>query len=155
MELYEIRKKNGISQLEAAKILHVSRRSYQSYELRQGANRDKYDYLCERLEKAFLIDEEHGILTVNDIRKRVLAVLAGYEYRSVYLFGSYSKGKAGPKSDVDLLIDTDVTGIDFFGLAEDLREKLGKKVDLLNLDQFVKNKELMSEVLHDGVRLDG
>ena len=37
------------------------------------------------------------------------------------------KNKAKPSSDIDLLIDTKVTGLDYFGLIEELRQALHKK----------------------------
>ena len=70
-----------------------------------------------------------------------------------YLFGSYAKGYATETSDVDLLIDTTITGLNFFGLIEEFREALHKKVDLLRLDDVKNNKELLLEIMKDGVRL--
>ena len=72
-----------------------------------------------------------------------------------YLFGSYAKGYATEKSDVDLLVDTDITGLDFFGLVEEFRESLHKKVDLLRLEDIRDNKEILLEILKDGIKLYG
>lgn len=57
----------------------------------------------------------------------------GYDVSFCYLFGSYAKGNAAPKSDVDFLISTDVKGLKFFGLVEDIRVVLHKRVDGLNM----------------------
>ena len=75
------------------------------------------------------------------------------EVECAYLFGSYAKGYASDKSDVDLLIDTDITGLDFFGLIEEFRDSLHKKVDLLRLDDIKQNKDLLLEILKDGIKL--
>ena len=53
-----------------------------------------------------------------------------------WLFGSYARGEANAKSDVDLLVDLNVDGftgsvLEFFGWHEDLAELLGKKVDVV------------------------
>ena len=96
--------------------------------------------------------EEHSHMPLKEI---VEDTLSHYDVDYCYLFGSYAKGKAKEDSDVDLLVATDITGMDFFGLAEDLRENLHKKVDLLNLDQLGKNRELLNEILKDGVRIYG
>ena len=72
-----------------------------------------------------------------------------------YLFGSYAKGYATETSDVDLLIDTTITGLSFFGLIEEFREALHKKVDLLRLDDVKNNKELLLEIMKDGVKIYG
>lgn len=47
------------------------------------------------------------------------------------LFGSYAGGKATERSDVDLFIFTELTGLKYFGLIEELRENLRKRVDLV------------------------
>ncbi|MFA7222692.1 MAG: nucleotidyltransferase domain-containing protein [Bacilli bacterium] len=155
MELKEIRLKNKLTQKEASEILNISRRSYQTYEKGVSINKDKYSFLCEKLDKMFLIDEEHGILTIDEIKIGVAAILNKYDVKACYLFGSYAKNKANEKSDIDLLIDSSVTGLNFFGLVEELREKLNKKIDLLNKDQILNNPELLSEILKDGIKIYG
>ena len=64
-------------------------------------------------------------------------------------------GKLNRKSDVDLLISTDISGIRFYDLAESLREALNKKVDLLKLEQLKDNPELLNEILRDGIKIYG
>ena len=59
------------------------------------------------------------------------------------------------RGDVDLLISSDITGLRFYGLVEELRSVLHKKVDLLTLPQLVNNPELLDEVLKDGVKVYG
>jgi predicted nucleotidyltransferase len=111
--------------------------------------------LFETLEKINPIDEEHGILTIDDIKNACKMVLDEYSVKYCVLFGSYAKGKATELSDVDLLISSDVTGLRFFGIAERLREELHKKVDLLDLRQLKNNEELLDEILKDGIRVYG
>ena len=76
-----------------------------------------------------------------------------YPVHYCYLFGSYAKGNATEKSDVDLLVSTDVRGLKFYGLAEKLRTELKKNVDLLHLDQLKDNPELLDEILKDGEKI--
>jgi predicted nucleotidyltransferase len=82
-------------------------------------------------------------------------VLDEYSVKYCILFGSYAKGSANEKSDVDLVISTEVTGLRFFGIAERLRRELHKKVDLLDLRQLNNNAELLDEILKDGVKIYG
>ena len=42
-----------------------------------------------------------------------------------------------------------------FGLIEEFRDVLHKKVDLLRLEDILDNKELLMEILRDGVKLYG
>lgn len=51
-----------------------------------------------------------------------------------WLFGSYSRGEERPDSDVDILVTLDHSkpvGLEFFGMYEDLKELLGRNVDLV------------------------
>ena len=51
-----------------------------------------------------------------------------------WLFGSYARGEENAKSDVDILVVSDHSqpvGLKFFGMYEDLKELLGRDVDLV------------------------
>ena len=93
----------------------------------------KYKYVVETLQKETLIDENHGILTIDQIRKTCGEIFKDYSVEYCYLFGSYAKGKATEKSDVDLLVAMPVDGMKFFELIEVLREQLKKKIDMLDI----------------------
>lgn len=52
-----------------------------------------------------------------------------------WLFGSFSRGEQREDSDVDILILLDYSqsiGLRFFGMYEDLKEMLGRDVDLVS-----------------------
>lgn len=154
--LREIRASKRITQKEASDYLGVSLRSYKMYENEENKKETvKYRYMVEQLEKYIGLDEEHGILTVEEIKNACHAVFNEYSVRYCILFGSYAKGKATEKSDVDLLVATDVKGLKFFGMAEKLRQALRKNVDLLDLNQLNNNQALLDEVLKDGIRIYG
>ena len=111
--------------------------------------------MMDKLSEYGFIDEEHGVLTLDQIKNTCINVFKNYEVDFCYLFGSYSKCKANEKSDVDLLISTNVTGIKFFGLVEELRENLKKKVDLVDIHQLNNNETLIKEILKDGIKIYG
>ena len=144
----------GLTQEDARILLGVSLRSYKTYENDESKiGTLKYNYMIEKLEKHISLDEEHGILTVDNIKKACKSVLDEYPVMYCILFGSYAKGTATEKSDVDLLISTEVTGLRFFGLAERLRTALQKKIDLLDLNQLTENPALINEILKDGIKI--
>ena len=95
------------------------------------------------------------ITKIDNIKKVVSDVLSKFDVDYCYLFGSYARNKANELSDVDLLVSTKITGMAFFGLAEELREALHKKVDLLNLEQLSKNQVLLNEILREGIKIYG
>ena len=152
--LKQLRLSKKLTKQEACDILGVSLRSYKEYENNEKkAGTFKYRSMISELEKYAVLDEEHGILTLDEIKDGCKAVLDEYDVKYCVLFGSYAKGKATQTSDVDLLVSTDIVGLKFFGIAERLREKLHKKVDLLDLRQLADNQALIDEILKDGVRV--
>ncbi len=152
--LKQLRISKKLTQQAASDILGVSLRSYKDYENNEAkVGTLKYRSMVNELENYMPLDEEHGILTLEEIKDICKAVLDKYDVKYCILFGSYSKGKATEKSDVDLLISTEISGLKFFGIAEQLREALHKKVDLLDLRQLTDNQALIDEILRDGVRV--
>ena len=155
-ELKELRIQKNMTQQEVSEKAGVSLRSYISYENDEDkTNTIKYRYLLDAVRKMNLIDEEHGILTVDQIREVCQDILDDYDIEYCFLFGSYAKGQAKEDSDVDLLISSTVTGMKFYGLVERLREALCKKVDLLDTKQLVNNEGLITEILKDGIKIYG
>ena len=156
MTLKELRISKGVTQQEAAKLLGISLRSYVSYE-NDETKRDslKYRFFFQEIEKINYIDEDHGILELSQIKAITKKVFSEYDIIYCYLFGSYAKGTADEKSDVDLLISGTVSGLRFYELAEKLREKLHKRVDLLDVNQLMGNINLLNEVLSDGLKIYG
>lgn len=156
VDLKELRIEKKMTQKEVADLVGISLRSYKSYENDEEKRRTlKYNYIVERLSKINYIDEDTGMLELEDIVRKCSKVFDKYEVNFCYLFGSYAKGKATPASDVDLLISANVKGLKFYGLVEEIREVLHKKVDVLDMNQLKGNIELTEEILKDGVKIYG
>ncbi len=153
MTLKELRLTKNLTQKEAAILIGISLRSYKDYENNPIKTKNyKYESMVKIIEEYNKIDEEHGILDIDYIKNIVIDVLNKFNIKSCYLFGSYAKGIAKGDSDIDLLIDSEITGLDYFGLIEELREKLHKKIDLIRLKD-VDNNELLKEIIKDGIKI--
>ena len=67
------------------------------------------------------------------IRKRAVPIAKKYGVKRMSLFGSYARGEADDKSDVDFLIDGDnLRGMfAYFGLVYDLEDEFNCHVDVV------------------------
>ena len=154
MDLLELRKQHGLTQKEVAQMIGIPYRTYIRYEKNPSYfGSYKYRFIYSSLESKLAIDEEHGLLSFDSIKKTLIPILKSNNVNCCYLFGSYAKGNARENSDIDLLIDTDLTGLKFFGLAEELRTALHKKIDLLRLKDIESNNPIALEILRDGIKL--
>ena len=154
MDLITIRKQSGLTQKEAALLVGIPYRTYIRYEENPAyADSYKYKKITEDLYSKVKIDEDNGLLTIEQIKSLVLPILNKHNITFCYLFGSYAKGTARENSDVDLLVDTDITGLDFFNLVEEIRNSLHKKIDLLRLQDINSDNPIALEILKEGVKL--
>jgi predicted nucleotidyltransferase len=78
------------------------------------------------------ISETKGILSFLKIKRIVTGIASQHPIKKVILFGSYAKGQANPKSDLDLYMVSNLSGLAYFEFAEKLRQALKKKVDLFS-----------------------
>ena len=155
-ELKDLRNEKKLTQQQVADLVGISLRSYKSYENdEEKVGTLKYKYIREKLSEINLIDEEHGIIGIEEIKQKCSNVFEHYDVEFCYLFGSYAKSKAKPTSDIDLLISSNVKGLKFYGLIEELRTVLHKKVEVLDLAQLKDNLELTQEILKDGIKIYG
>lgn len=156
INLKELRNEKKLTQQQVADLIGISLRSYKSYENdEEKQDTIKYNYIIEQLSKINYIDEENGILEIEDIARKCSKVLEKYDVNFCYLFGTYAKGKATPTSDVDLLLSANVNGLRFYGLVEEIRTALHKKVDVLDMNQLKDNIELTEEIFKDGIKIYG
>ncbi len=156
--LRNIRNEYGITQNEAALAANISRRTYHRYEsdINYG-NKLMRESIISYIKNKYEITEEKGVLSLDDIKNACNEVFSNNteNIQFAYLFGSYAKGYYTEKSDVDILISTDIKGFSFVGLVNSLSEKLHKKVDLLRFSDELNNKELLTEIMKDGIKIYG
>ena len=74
---------------------------------------------------------------VQKLIPQIQEYLATQPVERAYLFGSCSRGEETKDSDIDILVKLDYSqpiGLRYFGMADDLEHKLGRKVDLVSED---------------------
>ena len=91
------------------------------------------------------------VYTAQQIQRILFPIFAQYHIKKAILFGSYAKGCADAQSDVDIMVDSGLKGLAFFGLLEDVVTTLQKQVDLLDITQITPNSQVDREINRDGV----
>lgn len=93
------------------------------------------------------------IYTLDELQEIFTSLLSKYPVKKAILFGSYAKNNPTTKSDIDLVIDSEgqLLNINFYGLLEDLIERLEKKVDLFEITEIKKNSEIYNSILEEGI----
>ena len=84
------------------------------------------------------------MLTIEEIKERVRPICEHYKIKRMWLFGSYARGEADEKSDVDLCIEGgEFHGWDWGGVYGELGDRLGMPLDLVDRDclrkRFLRN----------------
>ena len=155
-ELKQLREEKGLTQRQVASFAGVSLRSYITYENDPAKElTPKYCYLLGELQKMRVLDEEHGLLTIERIKRASAPMFEEYLVDYAYLYGSYARGLATSKSNVNLLVSGDLQGLQLIEVEQCLREALHKKVTLLDVARIVGNEPLIDEVLRSGVKIFG
>lgn len=77
--------------------------------------------------------------TLEGIKRQVLPILKKHAVKRAAIFGSYARGEAKARSDVDFLIEyktKDKSLFDLVDLKSDLEEILNRKVDLITYNSI-------------------
>lgn len=159
MKLLDVRLQFGLTQTRAALLLGIPLRTYVRYEKDNDYGDSlKRNMMIKTIIEECEITETKGLLTIEQIKNN-LSGLFDAQYKGqiefCYLFGSYAKGYQKESSDVDLCVSTKLTGLEFAGLSESIREKLHKKVDLIRFSNLGDNLDLINEIMKDGIKIYG
>ncbi|MBR1567028.1 MAG: nucleotidyltransferase domain-containing protein [Oscillospiraceae bacterium] len=95
------------------------------------------------------------VYSIHEIKAALSPVFSAYGVHSATLFGSYAKGAANSRSDVDILVDSGLRGLQFFGLLESVNAALQIPVDLIDVTQIEPGSEIQQEISRTGVPLYG
>ena len=91
------------------------------------------------------------LYSVPQIKAALTPIFDAYAVRRAVLFGSYSKGTATENSDIDLLVDSGLRGLRFVGLLDEIRQTIGKEVDLFDVTHIEADSPLDREIRRTGV----
>lgn len=154
MSIKELRHELKLTQKEVSEIIDMPLRTYVNYEndsTKKGTI--KYRYIEEKLHEYGRVDESHGLVSLESIKTTCAKIFTRFNVNYAFLFGSYATGQAHETSDIDLLIATDISGMEFYGLVEELRQSLNKKIDAIPLDSLKNNSDLVNEIFKNGIKI--
>jgi predicted nucleotidyltransferase len=95
------------------------------------------------------------VYDISEIKKRLFPVFRANGVKTAILFGSYAKGEAVPRSDVDVLVDSGFRGLDFVEFIGNVRNALQKEVDLIDVYSVEKDSRIDREIQKTGVKIYG
>lgn len=92
--------------------------------------------------------------TIDEIKEKVTPIAIRYGVDSLSLFGSYARGEADEKSDLDfLLLKGKIRGLlEYCGMINDLEEAFHCHVDMVERDA-IKDPDFLREIVKDEVTL--
>ena len=91
------------------------------------------------------------IYTVEQLKTLLTPVFLRNNVRKAVLFGSYGKGVACPKSDIDLFVDSGLRGFAYYGLLDEIISAVDKKVDLIDVTEVIQGSRIEKEIDRSGV----
>ena len=93
------------------------------------------------------------IYTIEELKSILQGILKNFAVKKAILFGSYAKNTPTSKSDIDLVIDSEgkLLNIYFYGLLEDLVQKLQKNIDLFEISEIQNNSRIYNDIQNEGV----
>ena len=94
------------------------------------------------------------VFSIDELKYYLAPVFRGHNVNRAVVFGSYGRGDATSKSDVDILVDSGLKGLNFVGLIEDIRESLnGKEVDVFDISHVNIGSLVEQEIQNTGIEI--
>jgi len=155
--LKTVRENLGLTQLEISSLIGIPVNTIRNWEQETRTPSEwALNLLIDRIlresnEQHNVVDEATGILSFLTIKKNIGEIAKKYDIERIYLFGSYVKGQATENSDVDLYMESDLYGLEYFEFVEQLRENLKKKVEVLSNKTVQEQSKIDEEIKKTGV----
>ena len=91
------------------------------------------------------------MLTIKEITEKIMPILSNNDVERAILFGSHARNEASVDSDVDLMVDTKKTGLDFIQIMLEIQDVLGLNVDLIPQRSVDQNHKIYQNIMVEGV----
>lgn len=91
------------------------------------------------------------VYTISQLQQTLGPIFSRHGIRKAVLFGSYGKGTATEKSDIDLLVDSGLKGLRFVGFLDEVQKAVDKEVDLFDTSHIEADSLIDREIKSTGV----
>ena len=88
----------------------------------------------------------YKIYTIEELKEKLMPIFRSHNVKKALVFGSYGKGCALKDSDVDIYVDSNLHGLAFIELVEDIRDELKKDVDVIDARHVDKGTKIEEEI---------
>lgn len=92
-------------------------------------------------------------ISISELKEALMPVFKKYGISRAVLFGSVAKETATDKSDLDLMVDSDIHGLEFVGFMEAVRERVGMPVDIFDVSHIDTGSRIDREIRETGVTI--
>ena len=122
-------------------------------DLLDNATEDMLEKILSAAKEIVRSGKGDKVYTIDEIREKAVPIAKKYGVKKLSLFGSYARGEADSKSDMDFLYDNiNNSGIfAYFGFVQDLEDEFGCHVDLVSFG--ISDKKFLAEIQRDEVIL--
>ena len=95
------------------------------------------------------------MLSITILENTIRELLSRYHAESALLFGSYARGEATEKSDIDIVVigGAHFSKMNIFAFAEDLRALTGKDVDAFEICEVNVGSPVYEAIMREGRRI--
>ncbi|MCH3909027.1 MAG: helix-turn-helix domain-containing protein [Bacilli bacterium] len=159
MNIKQLRISKGLTQKEAANLVGVSLRTYQNHEYGKASKNGCVEKeIIEKLDNsACSVKNEyaHSLEHLSQIITKVAGRHSNNEVSVIYLFDPSIEDKANKRAKVGLLFTGSLQGLDLIGFEGELSGALHKNVELIKIDDAVKNQGNISKIIADGIKVFG
>ncbi|MCL2255443.1 MAG: nucleotidyltransferase domain-containing protein [Firmicutes bacterium] len=88
------------------------------------------------------------IYTIEELKEKLTPIFDSAPVYKAILFGSYARGEANEKSDVDIIIDSrgELLNFNFFGVMGYSEEAVEKYVDMYEISELLEGSPVLASI---------
>lgn len=105
------------------------------------------------LDESIQLRDSKPLYSIAEIKEILTPIFKKHKVKKAILFGSYVTGTADSRSDIDILVETNLKGLAFYGLYGDAEKLMRFPLDLIDKSVVEKGSELEKAVEKTGVTI--